>query len=169
MGPAILEAQREESGFTVCRFLRSTEQVAGGNGDKRRASALTLGGLGEPMVIDSDLIKRLNLLRTSPGWVFKALEDGSMEVLKPDSVPAGDGFYWIGGETTTASGNRIPSVFVVDTDSGAEQCGVFWFVAGDYYEHSESALVAESLGIDATQFFPYSWKYSVTVLGDVHS
>jgi hypothetical protein len=121
------------------------------------------------VVSDSELVKRLNLLRTQPAWVYREAADGRLNVLRPAEIPAGDGFYWLAGVTITAGGSEIASVFIIDTDSGAEQYQVYWYHRGTYYAHDESAELIAQRGVAREAFFPYSWRYAVPVACDIHA
>ena len=118
------------------------------------------------MVSDSATIKLLNLVRTNPSFVLKVQDDGSANLLSPKAIPKCTGMYWVAGTTVLPQGQRISSVFVVDSDSCAEQCCVFWYHDGDYFEHQESEELSRLLGLEVGAMFPYSWSYHVPVDGD---
>ena len=121
------------------------------------------------MTVDPSLIKTLNLIRNQPTFVFRESNEGELFLESVNPIPADNGFYWVAGITKFKSNHEAPSVFVVDTDSGAEQCNVYWFVDGDWYEHSESKDVARALGIEVSDMFPYSWQYEIPIEGDIHT
>jgi hypothetical protein len=120
------------------------------------------------MAVEKDLIKTLNLLRTQPKFVLHEKEDRTLNVLSVNRIPDGDGFYWVAGSTILRSGIEIPSVFVIDTDSGAEQYNVYWYVDGEWFQHSDSESAANRLGIPREDIFPFSWRYHVPVEKDIH-
>lgn len=119
------------------------------------------------MVTDQEIIQRLNLVRENPRFVLRVNDDGSMNVLTPSIVPKKTGLYWVAGDTVLRNGQQIDSVFVIDTNSGAEQCNVYWHHEGAYYEHRESDELSTRLGLAQGDFFPYSWRYRVAIEGDV--
>jgi hypothetical protein len=119
------------------------------------------------VITDQVLIKRLNFLRNQPEWVYRETST-STQVLKPAIVPDQHGFYWLAGTTITAAGVEIPSVFVVDTDAGAEQYRVYWYIDGHYYESQEFEEVARLLGVPSSNVFPFRWRYHVPVANDIH-
>jgi len=121
------------------------------------------------LIEDQRFIKILNLVRTQPRFSVRESDAGDLFCESVNPVPENRGFYWIAGVTHLQNGIDIESVFVVDTDSGAEQSNVFWYVKGAWYEHRESESAAEALGIAKADMFPYDWTYHVPVTGDIHS
>lgn len=119
------------------------------------------------MVTDQETIRQLNLIRTQPQFVEKLNDDGSANLLKPALIPRETGLYRVAGTTVLKAGHKLESVFVVDTDSGAEQCNVYWYHKGVYYEHRDAGELARTLGISEEDVFPYSWTYHVPIEGDV--
>ncbi len=116
--------------------------------------------------IDANLAKWLNLIRTSPTFVLKDTPDGGAKVLPLKEVPANDGFYWIGGKTTLASGQELVSVFHVDTDSAGELCGVYWWV-DERWVDSQDPEVGVILG-SRESVFPFDWAFSVPLEENAH-
>lgn len=99
--------------------------------------------------------------------MLKEKPGGGAKVLSPAEVPQRDGYYWIHGSTILRRGTEVESVFIVDTDSGFEQCRVSWFVSGRWFD-SRDPEVWELLG-GKSEIFPFAWRYSVDLAGDAHS
>jgi len=121
------------------------------------------------MLIDRNLVKMLNLINDQPQFVARETKNGAFDVLRPGVLPNNDGFYWVAGITRLRSGRELESVFVIDTDSGAEQANVFWRHGGVWYQHAEVDTLLGELHLSHGDFFPYEWKYYVKVANDIHA
>jgi len=120
------------------------------------------------MIRDKDMKQRLNLLRSSPSFVFHETgEMGEADVLTIDSIPNDDGVYWVAGASKLKAGESLQSVFRVDTSSGGSLVSVYWWIKGNWYEHQD-AEITEILGLEKSQLFPFDWMYAVKLEKDIY-
>lgn len=119
------------------------------------------------MITSKDLVQRLNLLKNSISFVLRELgSDGSANVLDPERIPANHGIYWVPGETILPSGRRLPSVFRVDTDSGGELTGTYWFIGDKWYDQQDADTLP-ALSLTRAEVFPYDWRFNVPLERDI--
>ena len=118
---------------------------------------------------DAVAIRWLNLLHGSPGFVIRIdPRTGASTVLQVEVVPDDDGVYWIAGTTTLARGDRIPSVFEVDTTAGGSLGGVYWKIDGSWMSSLETARILRALDAAEGDVFPFDWAYAVPLARDVY-
>jgi len=89
-------------------------------------------------------------------------------VVQIEIVPEGDGVYWIAGTTIQPRGDRVPSVFKVDTSAGGSLVGVHWKVDGSWISSSEKGRALSALAADEEDVFPFDWTYAVPVARDIY-
>lgn len=119
------------------------------------------------MITDIDMRQRLNLVRTSRSFVLREIGDlGEADVLSVTIVPKGNGVFWVPGTTILKCGQRIESVFRVDTDTGGSLLSVYWWLNGGWYEHSDKqSLIVLGLSNDAA--FPFDWTFAIALEEDI--
>jgi hypothetical protein len=118
------------------------------------------------MVQDVELVKRLNLLRSSDAFVLRELShDGSAEVLRTPRVPRGSGVYWVSGSTLMRNGLHVESVFRIDTDAGATLLAAFWWLDGHWYQQDDPGA-PNALRVPRSDVFPFDWRFAVPVEHD---
>jgi hypothetical protein len=117
------------------------------------------------VIQDRKLIQALNLLRTSPTFVFREF-DNRMEVLQLPNVPNDGSVYWIGGESLLPVGRRIPSVFVVE-HGGGNLIAVYWWIEKEWWTPSDADTLGV-LGLRRDEVFPFDWRYAVPVENDIY-
>ncbi|MEZ4247309.1 MAG: hypothetical protein R3B99_03605 [Polyangiales bacterium] len=117
--------------------------------------------------MDAEMVKLLNLLDLYPYRVLRETERGKLDVLSPDSVPAGWGVCWVAGVCVLASGRRMPAAFRLDTDAGASLLTVFFKSEMGWVEQGDPDFL-RMLGMTSAEVFPYDWRYSVTIEEDMY-
>lgn len=118
---------------------------------------------------DIATIQWLNLLHGSPGFVIRIdPRTGGSTVVQVEVVPDDDGVYWIAGTTTLPRGDRLPSVFQVDTATGGRLMGVHWKIDRAWMPSSETARIRRVLDAAEHDLFPFAWTYAVPLTRDIH-
>lgn len=118
--------------------------------------------------IDPEFVKFLNLLDSSPSFVIRL--DNKLEqsvVSNPTIVPNNSGFYLIHGTTILRCGDRMKSIFHVNTDTGGTHLGVYWKTKKGWMD-SQDELAAQVLRIKKHDIFPFDWEYSVLLEYDIY-
>lgn len=119
-------------------------------------------------MIDQTTAKRINLLHGAPRFVLRVdPATGRGEVSNPSRVPKASGEYWIHGTTILSGGVELPSVLVVDTDSGGTLRAVFWKGADGGWIDSQNPQVPEMLGLSRDRIFPFDWRFDVPLEQDI--
>ena len=117
------------------------------------------------MVRDKDMIQRLNLLKSSSTFVLKEVGTaGEAEVLTLPTVPDSSGLYWVSGETTLKSGDKLTSVFRIDTDASGTLLSTYWHVNDHWYSHDDKD-VAGVLNMAREAMFPFDWALGGQISG----
>ena len=120
------------------------------------------------MTLNSQLIQRLNLIRSSPSFVLKEIGDeGEHEVLSIKIIPKDSGNYWVGGTTKIKNGTEFDSVFIIDTNSGGSLIQVYWFINEQWFEQ-DSSLTLTELSLSKSDVFPYDWRYAIELEKDIY-
>lgn len=118
---------------------------------------------------DAATVRWLNLLNGSPSFVIRiAPRSHAPTVVQVEIVPEDDGVYWIAGTTTLPRGDRISSVFEVDTSAGGGLVSVQWKVDGAWMSPSDTTRVRRALDAEERDLFPFDWTYAVPVARDVY-
>lgn len=118
---------------------------------------------------DATTAQWLNVLHGSPSFVIRVdPRTGAPTVAQIEVVPDDDGLYWIAGTTTLPRGDRIASVFEVDTMSGGSLVGVHWRINGTWVTSSEKTRVFHALHADEGDVFPFDWSYAVPLARDLY-
>lgn len=118
---------------------------------------------------DTAVIRWLNLLRGSPGFVIRNdPHTGAPSVVQVEIVPDDDGVYWIAGTTTIPRGDVISSVFEVDTSAGGSLMGVYWRIDGTWISSSEKTRALGALDAAEDDVFPFDWTYAVPLAHDIY-
>ena len=113
------------------------------------------------MLTPTDMVQRLNLLRSAPTFILQEEGDtGEAIVRSARTIPMVDTVVWVAGISTLADGGSLESVFRVVPESGDIPISVYWHINDAWYESDDPDAV-ERLGRDRTQVFPFSWRYSV--------
>ncbi len=118
------------------------------------------------MVDDRELVQVLNLLRTSPTFVFCQRGDKRMVVSQLASVPNDGLVYWIAGESQLPKGRTVPSVFNVE-NGGGNLIAVYWYIDRAWYKPSDSDTLGK-LELRREDVFPFDWQYAVPVENDIY-
>lgn len=119
------------------------------------------------MALDAELIKWLNLLLGSPNFTIRIDKNSNKGAVRnPPVVPNDDGVYWVFGTTILASGEKIKSVFVVDTCLGGTVNATYWHT-GTVWIDSQNTSAPALLGIERNDMYPYDWEYAVPLEKDV--
>lgn len=66
------------------------------------------------------------------------------------------------------AGDRIASVFEVDTLSGGSLVGVLWRINGTWVISSEKSRILHALHADEGDVFPFEWSYVVPLARDLY-
>lgn len=120
----------------------------------------------EPDIIT---IQWLNLLHGSPSFVIRIdPHTDAPTVVQVEIVPKDDGVYWIAGTTTLPRGDRIPSVFEVDTSAGGSLAGVHWKIDGGWISSSEKRRALSALDAEEGEVFPFDWTYAIPLAQDIY-
>lgn len=120
------------------------------------------------MIEEKELIQRLNLLGMSKNFVLhENTSDGSADVITINEIPSNDGIYWVAGVTTLKNGNKLESVFRVNTDTGGTLLEVFWKINSTWYDQQNKQAV-KALGEAKKEIFPYDWSYAVPLKEDIY-
>jgi len=120
------------------------------------------------MINDTTLLQWLNLLNLSPDFVIRhGNENESSTTTAIPLVPKDDGDYWIAGVTILANGNRLDSVFIVDTNSGGELSSVYWKIDNKWWDFFERPAVFAALSLNEKDVFPFDWQFSVPLEEDI--
>lgn len=119
--------------------------------------------------VDSATIQWLNLLHGSPSFVIRIdPRTGAPTVVQVEIVPEDDGRYWVAGTTILARGDRIPSVFEVDTTAGSSLAGVYWKIDETWMSSTEKTRILPALHAAVDDVFPFDWTYAVPLARDVY-
>jgi len=119
------------------------------------------------MISNTDLVKHLNLLRTSKRFVMREIGDsGEAEVFVSPLVRSATGMYWMAGTTALSNGREIESVFHVDTDAGGELLATYWWIDDQWFKHDDKAAYV-ALGLTRKEVFPFDWRFAVPLEVDV--
>jgi len=118
------------------------------------------------MVTDSELVKVLNLPRTSPSFAYRQCTDDSLDVIQPSIIPKDDSTYWVAGRSTLPNGQELESVFVIE-NGGGNLVSIYWFIDDSWYA-SDDGDVLNALGLPREEVFPFDWQYSIPVENDVY-
>ncbi len=79
------------------------------------------------MIRETELVQRLNLLHSSPSFLFRELgDDGRAAVESATEIPICEETLWVAGHTTLADGTEVPSAFRMQPISGDTPQSVFW-------------------------------------------
>jgi hypothetical protein len=116
------------------------------------------------MHADSELAKRLNLLRTSPSFVLRDQQDGSQQVLSLEIVPNDDFTYWVAAQSTLADGTVLETVVVI-SGGGASTEAFYWFHDGSWYRQDENDFLTKAHKTN-TDVYPFDWRYKIPVTND---
>ncbi len=119
------------------------------------------------MITDTELRQDLQFLSGQKSWVYREMPgQDKAEVLTSPTIPKETGVYWIAGETTLRSGQKLESVFRVDTDAGGSLVSVFWKVNGQWHRHDDADTLA-ALGVSNDEVFPFDWSLAVPLEEDI--
>lgn len=117
---------------------------------------------------NTEMSKWLNLVHGAPNfviWIEKPDSDPVVQQFK--IVPKNKGEFWIAGNTHLNCGKVIPSVFIVDTNSGGTLINVYWLIDNNWWDFQERPAVEMILGLDFDEIFPFDWKYKVPLEVDI--
>ncbi|WP_420113486.1 hypothetical protein [Pseudactinotalea sp.] len=118
---------------------------------------------------DATTIQWLNLLHGSPTFVIRIDQlTGTPTVVQVEVVPEDDAIYWIAGTTMPPRGDRIPSVFQVDTSAGGNLVGVYWKIGPTWISSAEPSQALGALAARERDIFPFDWSYAVPLTRDCY-
>lgn len=118
---------------------------------------------------DTATVRWLNLLNGSPSFVIRiGPRTHAPSVVQVEIVPEDDGVYWVAGTTTLPRGDRIPSVFEIDTSAGGSLVSVHWRIGGTWMSSSDKTRVLAALSAEEGDVFPFDWSYAIQVACDVY-
>lgn len=119
-------------------------------------------------MIDSHTRQWLGLLESSPSFVIRVDEKTNQGTVKsPPMVPKNDGEYWVFGSTTLKTGQELPSVFRVQTNSGGTLLSAFWCIDGDWHDFQDPKAY-KKLNTNRDDATPFDWTYSVKLEDDIY-
>lgn len=119
------------------------------------------------MPVRGDLLKWINLLETSPDFALRVdPATQQVTVAKYARVPDADGLFWLFGTTVLACGQSLPSVLLVDTDSGGELCGAYWKTAKGWVD-SQASDIKTVLGLSRDDLLPYDYATQIPLTRDI--
>lgn len=121
------------------------------------------------MKIDRTTIQWLNLLHSSPTFVLRIGDSNENATVKNvNIVPKNDGEYWIHGKTILKNKIVIPSVFIVDTNTGGSLSGVYWTINNIWWDFNNRPNVFQALCVEEQDVFPFNWTFSVGLEEDIY-
>jgi len=117
---------------------------------------------------DAELIKWLNLVYSSPQFVIWIEKENSNPVVKSlKHIPKNNGEYWVSGNSILASGKKIPSIFIVDSNSGGSLKATYWSIGKTWYEIQDRPAVLLALGLNSLEVFPFDWELEIPLEDDI--
>jgi len=95
---------------------------------------------------NTEMRKWLNLVHSAPNfviWIEKA--DSTPVVQQFKIIPNNKGEFWVAGDTILKSGQKIPSVFIVDTNSGGSLMDAYWNIDDKWWNFQDRPSVEMAL------------------------
>jgi hypothetical protein len=113
------------------------------------------------MIDSKDLVRRLDLLRASPSFVFREEGDeGKAVVEQASTIPVCGDVVWVAGKTVLPDGTELASVFRLVPEAGDVPVSVYWWV-NDKWFASDDPDALPALQRTREMVFPFSWRYAL--------